>query len=122
MATAGIAPAVCHQPGGRVHNGRNLLSPAIAFGGVFGYYRGGYYGRRGGYSIGGILGLILIVLLIVWLLRGHLGGFWCWVGRPDRRRAPIRDGNSRRASYRSWSIGGYGGAEPYCKLDVSATY
>jgi len=44
---------------------------------AFGYYRGGYHTRGGGYSIGGILGAILIVVLIVWLLRGggYLSGF-----------------------------------------------
>jgi hypothetical protein len=46
-------------------------------GGGFGYYRGVYYSRGGGYVIGGILGVILIVVLIAWLLRGggYLGGF-----------------------------------------------
>jgi hypothetical protein len=47
----------------------------LLFGGGFGYYRGGYYSRGGGYGIGGILGVVLIVVLIVWLLRGHLGAF-----------------------------------------------
>jgi hypothetical protein len=45
----------------------------LLFGGGFGYYRGGYYGRGGGNGIGGGLGLVLIVLLIVWLARGHIG-------------------------------------------------
>jgi hypothetical protein len=37
----------------------------------------GYYGRGGGYGIGGILGAILIVVLILWPLsgRGYVGGF-----------------------------------------------
>jgi hypothetical protein len=49
----------------------------VLFGGGFGYYRGGYYSRGGGYGIGGILGVVLIVVLIVWLLRGagYVGGF-----------------------------------------------
>jgi len=44
----------------------------LLFGGGFGYYRGGYYGRGIGYSGGGILGTVLILVLIVWLLRGHI--------------------------------------------------
>ena len=49
----------------------------LLFGGGFGYYRGGYHTRGGGYGIGGILGVILIAVLIVWLLRdrGYLSGF-----------------------------------------------
>jgi hypothetical protein len=35
----------------------------LLFGGGFGYYRGGYHTRAGGYSIGDILGAILIVVL-----------------------------------------------------------
>ena len=52
-----------------------IILVILLFGGGFGYYRGGYYGRGGGYSIGGILGFLLILLLIAWLPRGHLGGF-----------------------------------------------
>jgi hypothetical protein len=39
------------------------------------------------------------------------------VSIPARR--PAKRCSSRRASYRSWLINGYGGAEPHRKLDVS---
>jgi hypothetical protein len=48
----------------------------VLFGGGFGYYRGGYYGRGGPVGIGGILGLVLVVLVIGWLVHGHIGGLY----------------------------------------------
>jgi hypothetical protein len=54
-----------------------LILLIILFGGGFGYYRGGYYGRGAPYNIGGILAAILLIVLIVWLLSGigYVGRF-----------------------------------------------